>query len=71
MKDNLRDLNRINRIIKTLALVNSTDDFCQQPQVVNGFSELMGEVFGEAMELELEVQLLPIHCLAILPLRSS
>ena len=30
-----------------MALVNSTDDFCQQPQVVNGFSELMGEVFGE------------------------
>ena len=47
MKDNLSDLNRINRIIKILALVNSTDEFCQQPQVVNGFSELMGEVFGE------------------------
>ena len=48
MKDKLGDLSRINRIIKTLALVNSIDDFCQHPQVVNGFSELMGEVFGEA-----------------------
>ena len=47
MKDKLGDLSRINRIIKTLALVNSTDDFCQHPQVVNGFSELMGEGFGE------------------------
>ena len=47
MKDKLGDLSRINRIIKTLALVNSTDDFCQHPQVVNGFSELMGEGFAE------------------------
>ena len=35
------------RIIKTLALVNSTPDFVQQPQVINGFSELMVQVFGE------------------------
>ena len=48
MKDKLGDLSRINRIIKTLALVNSTDDFCQNPQVANGFSEMMGEGFGEA-----------------------
>ena len=48
MKDKLSDLSRINRIIKTLALVNSTDDFCQNPQVAHGFSEMMGEGFGEA-----------------------
>ena len=29
------------------AFVNSTADFNQQPQVINGFSELMREVFGE------------------------
>ena len=47
MKDQLGDLNRVGRIVKSLALVNSTDDFCQQPQVINGFSELMSDVFGE------------------------
>ena len=47
MQDELGSLNRVGRIIKTLALVNSTDDFTQQPQVINGFSELMRDVFGE------------------------
>ena len=47
MKDQLGDLNKVGRIIKVLALVNSANDFCQQPQVINGFSELMREVFGE------------------------
>ena len=46
MQDELGDLNRVGRIIKTLALVNSTADFAQQPQVINGFSELMRDVFG-------------------------
>ncbi|MGI9239881.1 MAG: RidA family protein [Verrucomicrobiales bacterium] len=47
MQDELGDLSRVKRIIKTLALVNSAPDFDQQPQVINGFSELMREVFGE------------------------
>lgn len=47
MQDELGDLGRVRRIIKTLALVNSTPDFTQQPQVINGFSELMRDVFGE------------------------
>ena len=47
MKDQLGDLNKVGRIIKVLALVNSANNFCQQPQVINGFSELMKEVFGE------------------------
>ena len=47
MRDELGDLSRVRRIIKTLALVNSTADFVQQPQVINGFSELMRDVFGE------------------------
>ena len=34
-------------LIKTLGLVNCTDDFKDQPQVINGFSELMADVFGE------------------------
>ena len=35
------------RLIKTLAFVNCTADFTEQPQVINGYSELMREVFGE------------------------
>lgn len=45
--DHLGRLDRVGRIIKTLALVNSANDFYQQPQVINGFSELMAAVFGE------------------------
>lgn len=41
------DLNRIKRFVKVLAFVNGTDDFCQQPQVVNGGSNLLVELFGE------------------------
>jgi len=40
------DLNGIKRIVKTLGMVNSTPDFGQHPAVINGFSELMAEVFG-------------------------
>ena len=41
------DLDRVQRIVKLGGFVNSTPDFTQQPQVVNGASDLMGEVFGE------------------------
>jgi len=47
LRDHFGSLDRISRVIKTLALVNSTSDFDQQPQVINGCSELLGEVFGE------------------------
>ncbi len=43
----LGDLNRIKRFVKVLAFVNSTDDFGQQPQVVNGGSQLLLDLFGE------------------------
>ncbi len=39
-------IDQIKRIIKTLGMVNSTPDFGQQPLVINGFSELMAEIFG-------------------------
>lgn len=42
-----RDLNRIKSIVKAIGFVNSTLEFTQQPAVVNGFSDLMVEVFGE------------------------
>lgn len=47
LKNSIGSLDNVARLIKTLALVNCTDDFGDQPKVVNGFSELMAEVFGE------------------------
>ena len=41
------DLNRVKRIVKVLGMVNSSPDFTQQPLVMNGFSNLMVEVFGD------------------------
>lgn len=43
----LGDLNRINNFIKILAFVNCTDDFKEQPQVINSASELLEELFGK------------------------
>jgi enamine deaminase RidA (YjgF/YER057c/UK114 family) len=39
-------LNRIKRLVKLLGFVHCTDDFSQQPAIMNGCSELMIEVFG-------------------------
>ena len=47
IKNQIGDLNKIRRIIKVLGMVNSTPEFGQHPAVINGFSELMGEIFGE------------------------
>ncbi len=41
------DLNKIKRLVKVLGMVNCTPDFQKQPLVINGFSELMAEVFGK------------------------
>jgi enamine deaminase RidA (YjgF/YER057c/UK114 family) len=48
VRNKLGSLDRIVRVVKVLGLVNCTTDFIQQPQVINGFSELMIQVFGEA-----------------------
>ena len=45
----LGSLDRVKRIVKVLGMVNSADGFSDQPRVVNGFSDLMVEVFGEAI----------------------
>ncbi len=42
------DLNRVKRIVKLMALVNSTGEYTEQHLVTNGASELLGEVFGPA-----------------------
>lgn len=41
------DLSRIKQFVKVKGMVNSAPDFYEQPQVINGFSDLMVEVFGE------------------------
>ena len=45
----LGSLDRVKRVVKVLGMVNSADGFSDQPKVVNGFSDLMVEVFGEAI----------------------
>ncbi|MBN8837257.1 MAG: RidA family protein [Sphingobacteriia bacterium] len=47
LKDYLGDLNKVKRIVKVLGMVNSADTFYDQPKVINGFSDLLVEVFGE------------------------
>jgi len=47
IRANIGDLNKIKRIVKTLGMVNSTPEFEQHPAVINGFSELMADLFGE------------------------
>jgi enamine deaminase RidA (YjgF/YER057c/UK114 family) len=47
LRDQLGSLDKVKRLVKTLALVNSTADFFDHPKVINGYSELMAEVFGE------------------------
>lgn len=41
------DLSRIKQFVKVRGMVNSTPEFYDQPKVINGFSDLMVEVFGE------------------------
>jgi enamine deaminase RidA (YjgF/YER057c/UK114 family) len=47
LKAELGDLNKVKRIVKVLGMVNCMSDFTEQPKVMNGFSDLMVEVFGE------------------------
>lgn len=47
LKAELGNLDRVKRVVKVLGMVNSTPDFTNHPEVINGFSDLMVEVFGE------------------------
>jgi enamine deaminase RidA (YjgF/YER057c/UK114 family) len=44
----LGSLDRVERVVKTLGMVNSAPDFDQHPKVIDGFADLFVEVFGEA-----------------------
>jgi enamine deaminase RidA (YjgF/YER057c/UK114 family) len=47
VRNTLGSLDRVKRLVKTLGMVNCTADFRDQPLVINGFSELMAQVFGD------------------------
>ncbi|HLZ16993.1 MAG TPA: RidA family protein [Cyclobacteriaceae bacterium] len=47
LKTEVGDLNKVRRIVKVLGMVNCTQDFVDQPKVINGFSDLMVSIFGE------------------------
>jgi len=47
VRSELGSLDRVVRVVKTLGMVNCTPEFTQTPQVVNGFSELLVQVFGD------------------------
>ena len=48
LQNHLGSLDKVKRIVKVMGLVNSTDQYTEQPLVVNGCSELLFDVFGEA-----------------------
>lgn len=47
LKAEIGNLNKVKRIVKVVGMVNATDDFTEQPNVINGHSDLMVAVFGE------------------------
>ena len=47
LKTALGDLDKVVRVVKVLGMVNTVPGFTEQPQVINGFSDLMVEVFGD------------------------
>jgi enamine deaminase RidA (YjgF/YER057c/UK114 family) len=48
-RHHLGSLDKVKRVVKVLGMVNSAEGFGDQPKVINGFSDLMVEVFGEAI----------------------
>ena len=48
VKATIGDLDKVKRVVKLLGMVNCTEDFKDQPNVVNGASDLLAEVFGDA-----------------------
>jgi enamine deaminase RidA (YjgF/YER057c/UK114 family) len=49
VRETLGTLDRVKRVVKVLGMVNSAEGFGDQPAVINGFSDLMVEVFGESI----------------------
>ncbi|MFJ8354320.1 RidA family protein [Bacillus paramycoides] len=47
VRNELGDLNKVKRVVKMLGFVNCTEDFIDQPKVMNGASDLLVDIFGE------------------------
>ena len=47
LKSQIGELSRVQRVVKLLGMVNCTPDFDAQPQVINGASDLLVDVFGD------------------------
>ncbi len=47
LRAEIGDLDQVRRVVKVLGMVNAAPDFRDHPKVINGFSDLMVEVFGE------------------------
>jgi enamine deaminase RidA (YjgF/YER057c/UK114 family) len=47
LKAEIGDLDRVARIVRVFGMVNSTPDFAEHPQVINGASDLLTEIFGD------------------------
>ena len=64
IKDEIGDLNRIKKIVKVTGYVSSSDNFNEQPKVLNGASELLGEIFydkGKHVRSAVGVNELPLN----------
>lgn len=48
LRAHLGSLDKVAQLVKVLGMVNSPPDFADHPKVINGFSDLMVEVFGDA-----------------------
>lgn len=48
LRAEIGSLDRVKRVVKLLGMVNSTPDFNRQPEVINGASDLLVEIFGDA-----------------------
>ena len=48
LKAEIGDLNRVKRIVREFGMVNCDESFTEQPQVINGCSDLLVEIFGES-----------------------
>ena len=47
IREAVASLDKVVRLVKVLGMVNCSPEFTQHPQVINGFSELMVDIFGE------------------------
>ena len=48
LKEEIGDLDRVQRVVKLLCMINSTPDFVDTPRVANGASDLLVAIYGEA-----------------------